>query len=226
MRGLFDYAFIYAGENQDSDFRTDDRGDEFSRSVNSGDAGNMWDVSVALGYLLRPRSAFSAAPVAGYAFHKQNLRITEGNQVVSSPGLTPGLGTFGGLDSTYRAFWHGPWAGADLFYDAEKLRLKGGFEVHYVYEYEAVANWNLRSDFSHPESFRHYSDGVGLVISLSGDYTVSESLSVNATAGGRVFHARPGTDRIFFADGTISDSRLNEVNWDSIHASMGVTYRY
>ena len=35
-----------------------------------------------------------------------------------------------------------------------------------------------------------------------------------------------GTDRVFFADGTIAKTQLNEVNWSSYALSLGLSLRF
>src|SRR5581483_3631768 len=47
---MFGYGWIVAGKNQDSDYGTNDRGSEWSRSNNSANRGEMMDVSLGVGY--------------------------------------------------------------------------------------------------------------------------------------------------------------------------------
>ena len=53
LRGIADYGWIFDGDNQDSDYAGDNRTYEWSRSNNSADDGDVWDVSLAIGYPLR-----------------------------------------------------------------------------------------------------------------------------------------------------------------------------
>lgn len=229
LRGEAGYGFITSGENQDSDFLGDDRTFEYSRSNNSSDDGSVWDVSGALGYVY-DFPAFGGKmeiiPLAGLSYHRQDLVIKDGVQTIATPDLdTPPLGPFGGLYSTYKAGWGGPWAGVDLAYRAKSLRVFGTFEYHVSY-YNAEANWNLRGDFAHPVSFEHWANGRGIVFSAGTEYNFSRSWSFVASFKASDFQADDGTDRTYFSNGSFADTPLNEVNWDSRSAFFGLNYRF
>lgn len=227
LRGSFAYGWIYRGSNQDSDYNGDNRTLEFSRTENKSDSGTVWDVTGGAGYAMNLALAagnLDIMPVAGYSARKQNLRITDGVQTISLTG-TPPLGPFSGLDSTYQAFWHGPWLGADLAYNIDRLTLFGSFEYHFAFYY-AQADWNLRSDFNHPKSFEHTADGSGVVASAGANYSFTDSWSMDAAFDYQKWQATDGIDRTFFNNGTSSDTRLNEVNWDSYAMLLGVKYSF
>lgn len=227
LKGMASYGFITDGSNQDSDFAENDRTFEFSRSNNSSDDGTVWDLSGAIGH----QYGFPALggkveliPLLGISVHKQNLTISEGVQTVTySTG--PALGPFPGLNSTFDARWAGPWAGADIAYAAGKFKIFGSFEYHLVY-YRAEANWNLRGDFSHPVSFEHWATGKGVVFSAGVEYNVSQQWSLTGGFNASDFQASDGTDRTYFFNGAVSDTPLNEVNWDSQSAFFGLNYRF
>jgi hypothetical protein len=144
IKGEADYGFITGGANQDSDYGGNDRTQEYSRSNNSADDGSVWDLSGAVGYQYKFPAlggVVDLIPMAGLSYHRQNLTITNGFQTLATPGLTPPLGPFAGLDSTYEAGWAGPWIGAELAYQRGKLKLFGNFELHGTY-FSSEANWN------------------------------------------------------------------------------------
>lgn len=222
FRGMGDYGWIYDGENQDSDYIGNDRTGEISRSNNKADDGDVWDLSAGLGirnvFMARPfGTTLDIMPVAGYSYHRQDLVIREGFQTI------PATGPFAGLDSSYESRWHGPWAGVDVIYEFYRFTLLGTFEYHWA-DYHAEADWNLRTDFAHPKSFEHDGDGDGMVMSVGLDYKFSDMLSLNATYEAQDWEIRDGTDRTFFAAGTSSETRLNEVNWNSYAAMIGLRY--
>lgn len=200
-------GLITDGENRDSDYSGDDRTLEFSRSENSGSDGNTLDWSVGVGYIVLGRPV-EIAPVIGYSWNYQYLTIKDGNQVI------PATGPFPGLDTTYDASWSGPWAGVDVRYRGKAASLYGSFEYHLA-DYSAEADWNLRSDFAHPVSFRHFADGRGVVISAAGDYTITQRWAAGLMLDWQEWKAEDGVDRTFFANGAVADTRLNEVNWSS-----------
>jgi opacity protein-like surface antigen len=228
IKGEAGYGFITRGDNRDSDYGGNDRTLEYSRSNNSADDGSVWDLSGAMGYLYKfPALGGSVdlIPMAGLSYHRQNLTITNGVQTVATPGLTPPLGPFSGLDSTYEAGWAGPWIGAELAYQRGKLKLYGNFELHGTY-FTSEANWNLRPDFVHPVSFEQWATGYGVVFSAGTEYNIAQRWSFTANFEVSDFQATDGTDRTYFSGGAVADTPLNEANWDSMSAFFGFNYRF
>lgn len=223
FRAYADYAWIFEGENRDSDYAFDNRTGEFSRSENKADDGNLWDASAGIGLAFqgggKTKSSFYVAPLVGFSYHRQDLRIREGNQVI------PPTGPFPGLDSKYRADWYGPWAGLDLSYRFDKLRLSASVEGHLA-EYEAEADWNLRDDFQHPVSFEHTADGQGIIVTVEGDYAVTDNVAINLSYDYQDWETDEGTDKTFFANGTVGETRLNEVKWDSNAFMVGIKFMF
>lgn len=221
MRTSLGYGWIFDGKNRDSDYLGNNRTLEFSRSNNNADDGEVFDASFGAGVQFEPGSGkFTVAPLGGISHHKQNLVMTDGYQTI------PPYGPFPGLDSTYEAEWSGPWIGVDLSVDAiEKLRFRGRFEYH-VAEYYAEADWNLRHDFAHPKSFEHEADGEGIIMSVGGTYRFDARWSVHLRGDYREWVAESGTDRTFFADGSVAVTRLNEVNWNSYAIMAGLLLNF
>ncbi len=223
IRGSVAYGLIYNGVNQDSDYNGDNRTLESSRSNNRADDGSVWDVSGGVGYVFRltpsSRATLDLIPLAGFSYNKQNLTITDGFQTI------PATGPFPGLNSTYEARWTGPWAGVDLIYRFDRLTLSGTFEYH-VASYYAEADWNLRTDFAHPKSFEHTANGTGVVASLGGNYSLSKEWAVGGSFDYQDWRAEDGTDRTFLSDGSIAETKLNEVNWTSEALMLDVRYSF
>jgi hypothetical protein len=235
LRGAFSYGEIYSGSNQDSDYGGDGRTREFSRSNSSADDGDVWDGSLGGGVVFFFNDhKLSLAPVLGFSMHRQNLTLHDGYQTLSDPANAPPLpagatlppvGPIAGLYSTFETEWRSGWLGLDLDYQPTPLiELHGTVELH-AGDYEATADWNLRSDFQHPESFRHTSDKAsGLVANLG------------VRAGGRVqlaldfyyqkWQADDGEDRTFKTNGTVGVTKLNEVNWEAYSFNAGATFLF
>ena|GEM_PF-416507 len=219
------YAWILDGKNQDSDYLGNNRTLENSRSNNTAEDGFLLDLSGGIGYPWEPsagrRYDLRLTPLAGYSYHEQNLRITEGVQTI------PATGSFSDLNSKYQTRWRGPWVGLDLeFKFSPEIRCFGGFEYHWA-DYKADARWNLRDDFSQPKSFRHTADGNGIIGSAGIGYLLSKHLSLELSTAYQDWSAdEGGLDRTFFSNGTTSDTRLNEVNWESVEVSLGLRGRY
>ena len=228
LRGYAKYGWIFDGDNQDSDYLGDNRTLEFSRSNNSTDDDDVWDVSLAIGYPFRFGQTIlgTFTPLLGYSYHEQNLNITDGNQTI------PPLGPFPGLDSSYETEWYGPWIGFDLRFKAHEITtFAHRFETYFYYEYHwadynADANWNLRDDFAHPKSFEHDADGNGWKIGAGFNLWLHRNWALNFNCDYQEWSTDSGTDRVFFSDGRVAVTKLNEVNWTSYALSLGVSLRF
>ncbi|MEJ2167177.1 MAG: hypothetical protein P8X90_16740 [Desulfobacterales bacterium] len=241
LRGYADYAWILDGENQDSDYLGDNRTYEFSRSNNNADDGNMWDASMGIGYPFRWGGSVisTITPLVGYSHHEQNLKMTDGHQTISVPVVTPTLtvtpppvGPFSGLDNSYNTEWEGPWLGIDLTFRAAEIksfahRLATYFSYEYHWaDYHAEANWNLREVFQHPKSFEHDADGTGWIVGTGFNFILQRHISLNFNFEYQNWSTDDGTDKTFYADGTTSKTRLNEVNWSSYALGLGLEVRF
>jgi opacity protein-like surface antigen len=137
----------------------------------------------------------------------------------------PATGAFLNLNSTYNARWFGPWAGADAAYRFGNFTLNGTAELHYAF-YTADADWNLRNDFQHPKSFEHRATGVGFVWGAGLEYAFTGNISVSGNFEYQLWQATDGTDKTFFVNGTPRDTKLNEVNRDSIGGNIALKYTF
>ena len=233
LRGSLAYGWIFDGKNQDSDYFGDDRTFEFSRSNNNSDEGNMLDASFGIGWQFAfGRSDFVMAPVIGYSYHEQNLTMTDGYQTLATFPITPDLGPFPGLDSTYDTEWKGPFIGLDFtFRTDEKRKITPemetviSIEYHWA-DYYAEADWNLITRFAHPKSFEHEADGHGIVFSTAIKFLLDYHWVLNVNLDYQNWSTDPGVDRTFFADGTIGETQLNEVNWTSYAIMAGIEYHF
>lgn len=234
LRGSVDYGWIFDGDNQDSDYDDDNRTLEYSRSNNSTDDDNVWDVSLAVGYPFRFGKAIigTITPLVGYSHHEQQLNITDGFQTIATPGRTPPVGPFDGLDSSYETEWQGPWLGLDLrFRAAEMKAFAHRLETFLTYEYhwadfEAIADWNLIEEFKHPKSFKHRADGQGYIIGAGMNCALNRRWALNASFEYREWSTDEGTIKFYLANGATRKQQLNEVNWKAYAFSAGLSMRF
>jgi hypothetical protein len=223
-------GYIYAGENQDSDYNSNNRGDEWSRSNNSADSGDVIDLSIGAGYRFRfYGDRLGIIPLVGLSQHEQNLNMTDGYQTI---GAEEDLGPFQGLDSSYNACWTGPWLGLDVTYTSElpyrwaqQIGFDVGFEYHWA-DYQATAKWNLRTDFDQDKSFIHNADGTGIVVNGGCRIALSTHWGIQLRGNYQQWRTDAGTDRVYGSNGTVSETVLNEVNWSSVAGLLGVELRF
>ena len=213
--GYFNYGMILSGFNQDSDYNSDNRQDEYSRSNNNSDSGEVSDFSFAIGYRIGNSSlggGLAIIPMIGYSRHIQELDITDGYQTIDT--VNNSIGAFSGLNSSFDTKWQGIWLGLDLRYElVQSMEMKLGYEYHSV-NYYAEADWNLRSDFQHPVSYTHTANGEGQVIKFMLKIPfITWALDLEAKQS--IWETDPGNDVTYFSSGAIGVTQLNEVTWKS-----------
>lgn len=221
FRATFDYGWVLSGENQDSDYDGDNRTLEFSRSINGVDGSSVWDLSLGFGqeFSFGNKGQHRFIPQAGLSYNSQNLRMSNGHQVIPGPGPIPGL------RSSYDATWAGLWLGADTLLDLREsgnLRLR--LEYHWKAWYSANANWNLRDEFAHPVSFEHEAVGEGLLLGLAWrGAPIRKRWVLGADLTYQIWTTDSGTDRVYWSDCyCYSETPLNEVNWSSLALSVSL----
>jgi hypothetical protein len=161
----------------------------------------------------------------GYSYHEQNLRMTNGNQVVQLfPNLI--LQPFSGLNSTYKTEWDGFWLGAQLWFRSKTRQDKFSLIFkHHMPDYSAEANWNLRADFAHPKSFEHQASGKGNEFLIGWVENTTDLWALKATLQYQKWQTDPGIDIVYFSDGTVAATRLNDVEWKSTVFTIGIERR-
>lgn len=228
------FGSIYSGENQDSDYIGDDRTFEFSRSNNSGDEGSVLDISAATGYKWTfpfnqksPYPNVELRPHIGLSYYSQNLKATDGNETMASDFIESPLGAFPSLNATYDATWFGPWLGLKTKFNfTESFSLSLNLKYHYA-KYSSTADWNLRGEFSHPESFTQKVDGYGLIGDVEWEYRLDAQLALNLSIKYQDWQAHGnGISATFLSDDTTLTTQLNAISWKSVGANIGLVYSF
>jgi len=226
LQGSLGYGWIFAGDNQDSDYLGINRTIEYSRSnAHTGD-DNVLDASLGVGYQFRLKlDNLRITPLIGYSYHQQNFTMTDGDQTIASQYTTP-AGPIAGLDSTYKAAWSGPWIGLDMKYKFnERHGVYLEIEYHWA-DYYAEANWNLRTDLAHPKSFEHEADGNGFIISTGLNVFLNPQWTLSLNFDYQKWSTGAGIDRVFLSNGRALETLLNEVNWKSNALMIGIIYHW
>lgn len=216
IRSSLAYGWIYSGQVQDSDYGGNNRTLEFSRSNDKNNGDYTFDISIALGYILLSDDTSNIKAFLGYSDNELFLRMTDGFQTIATTNVTPPIGPFDELlNSTYHANWDGPWIGIDFIKKfATPITFHGSLEYHWA-DYYGEADWNLRPDFAHPVSYTHQAEGDGTVVTIGLEYLFQGQWNLKVNLNMAQWSAGPGIDRTFLVTGITSDTRLNEVNWDS-----------
>ncbi len=229
------YGWIVSGNNRDSDYAGDNRTLEWSRSDNDAGDGHVFDLEGGIGvrYTLRDER-WQLTPNVGYSYFEQDMVMQDGYQTVSDPANAPppfvplGIGPFSDLNSTYLAWWFGPWLGVQAAYQYnDNLNWDFSLRWHKA-EYRAEANWNLRNDLRHPVSFEHEADGDGFSINSGIEYQLGERWDFIADISYMTMQADNGIDIVYIVlpVPAVGGTRLNEVNWESWSVTFGAKYTF
>lgn len=227
MRFQGDYGRICEGKTKDTDYLSDHRTDIFSLSHSKANKGELFDLSLGLGYQY---SCFfetlKMAFLIGLAQHEQHLRMIHGK--LNFDKFNPNQeGSLSNLHNNYRARWQSLWAGIDLDFTLCKiLKLFATLEYHQAI-YHGTGHWNLRYDFL--EDFQHMGYGNGYVLSFGSTYPICSKWNLGFIIKCQKMQLRNGQDKVFIKDafGPFSaKTRLNQVNWCSFALITIIEYAY
>jgi hypothetical protein len=230
IRADVGYGYVLGGDVRDSDYDSDDRTDEFSRSYSSAKGGYLLHALAGFGYRFDLKdSPFFLLPMIGVGLQRQTMKMSHGKQVVEDtfevPSRTPPIGPLDGLNSRYVANWLNFWVGLDVAYRTAGRWSAGAAVSVHPSLYYGEGDWNLRDAFAHPVSFVHEAFGWG----LHGDLWLGFELNRRFLLGGRFaverWFAGEGVDETYWAGGGSSDYPLNEVIWRSARFSIGTVLR-
>ncbi|HET8708572.1 MAG TPA: hypothetical protein VFM46_19855 [Pseudomonadales bacterium] len=219
------HAAVNSGSVQDSDYAGNNRTGEYLRTQSDAVGDKVYEIDSELGYQITLADNFYFIPTAGLSLKAQRLRI--GNPVTVIDTNNPqNIGQHHAyLDSSYNTRWEGFSIGG------RTIKTLGDHEFsayarYYRVNYNATANWNLRKDFMHPDSFKHTSDGAGYSIGARYSYHFSENWSGALELSRTKLEADAGEDRVNFVDGSQSVAQLNGVNWAVTSAMVGLEFHH
>ncbi len=230
---LTDYEFFMSfisstavsGTVTDSDYHGNQRSDEYSRSESSAENSTMKDFTLGSAHRFSLDRYQHIKPMIAYTYKQQLLLMTEGVQVLDARNPF-NIGPFRNtLNSRYETQWHGLWTGAQWGFQTRKHQLKADLKFYWL-DYQAEADWNLRSDFAHPKSFEQWALGSGTGIALFYQYNLSNVFSFWLNWSKESWNTDPGQDVVYFADGEIGKTQLNEVKWESTAISTGLVFNF
>lgn len=222
-----------AGLNQgsfvDSDYLGDNRSELFSRSRGSISGGSYRQYAAQFGlhYDLYT-DLHRLGLLLGFEQSELSMRMTDGVQTFSGSGIPLATLTqeLSGLRSEYAAVWQSAAIGIEYRYLPAtwgELFLRYS---HYQGTYRADADWNLRTDLQHPQSFSHQADSTGEVVRLGYRAPATGLFGWRLEYEWREFSTDPGLDRTFLSSGSSIDTRLNRVRWRSQLLMLGLEWAF
>lgn len=221
LRGHLAYArTLSGGRVQDSDYLLDDRQAEYSRSYSDPKGSTARDLSFGVGWRMPLADEHDLTPMIGLARYSGRYRMRNGEQII------PALGDFSGLDNNYEPEWRSGWIGLESeSRPNSRLTVRAGLKHHW-FSYEAEANWNLRTDFAHPVSFRQNGHGTGWEAELGADWAFLPRHSLSFDLSGRSLRLKDGNNVFYLANGQSRTQQLNGVFNDSWAVRLGYRFDY
>lgn len=215
-------SVIQDGSSQDSDYQGNRRSQEFSRSYADVDSGLSPTRHFSVGLKMRlpdfPQDFFSVL----IGRHRQVVNLTKTNGVIVLPDTLNGE-KLEDLNSTYNSQFDS-WS---FGISQEHLMDWGTLSCRYDYydtEFNAEANWNLRTDFAHPVSFIHQGFGEGHSLQLGYAREITNTVQLQLHWQRSLYQIDPGYDVTFFTTRQPLATRLNQVNYASRQVQIGISY--
>ena len=218
----YGFGSLDNGIYRDSDYLLDNRQGIFSLSTGNADdddphALHYYGIDYSYRLLSRWREGEIATGyldlIIGYQRWYEDFTMTNGLQVICTLPCNIGTGPFAGLNSHYFVDWQSLRVGFEASLPLSRgLFLKGNALYIPYTSYKGEGIWNLRSDFKQNPSFAHEADGgQGVEAEASLGYRIGETLEIEAGYRYWYIKSEEGTDIVFFSNGFIGITRLNEV---------------
>ena len=204
IKGNFYQLYIVKGTATDIDFADDGRKTPVFRADLKSNDGYFRNYQLQIGTYLSFKK-IEISPYLGYVYHKQFLTLSD-DQL---------------LNSSYKSFWKGITAGVDISKNIGNFNVKTRTQYHQV-GYTGYADWNLIDEFAHPVSFKHLAKGFVVLQSVGLSYKISNYIYpfLNAEYGN--WSTGAGIDELYYADGKIAKTRLNDVSRNNYNIGLGL----
>ena len=111
--------------------------------------------------------------------------------------------------------------GLDVSKNVSRFNIYTVFNYHQV-NYNAAANWNLIDEFKHPVSFRHIAKGFGLTADFNLLHQTKKYVSPFMNFGFCYWSTGEGIDELYYNDGRIAKTRLNDVSRNGHNLGLGL----
>lgn len=228
---------IERGTTTDADFLRDNRAlvGSLSEADIEGDEDESWSAGLGFTYALVPE-AHMVGLIAGAYWQDSDINFRNGRQLIANADYFPGVSVDAltrnlqqRLDSNYLAEWSGSWLAGQYEFRRQQWSLHLRYQ-QYRGEYYGEGRWNLRAEgrfpLQQPRSFSHDADSAGESWQAGLEYRLGEQSALHVQWMSGRWDTDPGLARIFFADGTVARTRLNEAEQSSSEIRIGLSYAF
>lgn len=215
---------IRSGRAQDSDYASDNRTDEFSRSFSDIESDSINYFSLATGIKTRWLNTKGHYLSFLIGYKKHNVDITMTNGVVEIPEADAGT-LIPGLNSTYNSEFRSILAGLSTEHVFSWGTIGFRYDLYYT-DLKAEADWNLRTDFAHPVSFEQVGDGKGYAATLGYTYNHNRNWDYSIDYVVTKYNIQDGYDQTYFSDTTSFIVKLNNSEYKQESIRIGVSYNF
>ncbi len=222
IEGDYSDSSITSGESQDSDYQSDNRGDEFSRSYAEIKDDLIKKEMFSVGIKTRwfDKQGHYLTFLFGHQQHNVDITVTNGVQAIPvEMNGTPLVGLNSTYDSEFSSWYYG--LSTEHVFKWGTIGLR--YEIHDI-DFIAQADWNLRPDFQHPKSFEHTGKGDGNTLVLGYTYTFNLSWDAYFNVIHREYEINDGYDQTFFSDGGSYITTLNKLEYKIESYQLGFRY--
>ncbi|MCW8195020.1 hypothetical protein F6455_09500 [Proteobacteria bacterium 005FR1] len=235
VEGEASLASIERGTSTDADFLRDNRAliGSLSKADIEGDEAEAWSAGIGFSYALVP-DAHIIGLIAGAYRQDSDINFRNGRQLIVNADFIPGVSIDAltrnlqqRLDSNYLAEWSGSWVAGQYEFRRQDWSLHLRYQ-QYRGDYYGEGRWNLRAEgrfpLQQPRSFSHDADSAGESWEVELEYRLGERSALHVQWAAGEWDTGRGLARIFFADGTVARTRLNEAEQSSSEIRIGLSY--
>lgn len=215
---------IDGGEVRDSDYETDGRGGEFSRSYSriEGDGSERYFFGGGVKTRWFNTNGNYLSIYGGLESGSIEYEISKGEQYL--PELARGQ-ILTGLDSSYK------YQNKGLYGAVATEHVIGIFALGVEYrlsdlDLDATGNWNLRQDLAHPTSFTQSAEGKGEQIAISGSLFVTSAFDITISVAHYREKYDDGYSQTYFSDGFSYVTTLLSHDYKETSLKAAIQYRF
>jgi len=212
----FNTGYTINGEVTDSDYEGDNKASRVFFTEVSANGSYSCLTYPHIGYCFNLGRHFQLIPQAGYVISAQHLFLKQKNEINNNLSL----------NSSYSTRWFGPGATLETQYVFSKRISLAMLMDYYQVDYKANANWNLIETLKHPVSFSHKAKGYGIEYTAQLNYKIKQSVQLIFKLNHSMWSTGFGIDNLYKNDGTVVQTRLNDVTYKVISAKVGLNFSF